>query len=156
MSELSLIIDDWGHKELQEYLLSLKGIMDVVIKNENKLEIYVKYDSNLITFQMIKMEILLFLGILKRPSILAFDKHSNIKTSEYIIIRKDICCEFCYMGAIEDLFEIEGIEKVESNYVDKYLFEKYDEGENITINIEYDSSLIVPEKMKQIEIELII
>jgi len=90
MSELTIIIDNWGHKELKEYLMSLNGILDVIIKNEKQLEIYIKYNSNLITPKIIRLGILLFLDILKIPSILAFDKHSPIKTSEYKIIRNDI------------------------------------------------------------------
>ena len=33
MSEITIIIDNWGHEELKEYLMSLKGILDVEIKN---------------------------------------------------------------------------------------------------------------------------
>ncbi len=48
MSRLTLIIESWGHKELESYLKSLNGINDVKIKNEDKLEIYIEYDSNII------------------------------------------------------------------------------------------------------------
>ena len=34
MSELTIVIDNWGHKELKKYLMSLKGILDVEIKND--------------------------------------------------------------------------------------------------------------------------
>ncbi len=54
MSELTIIIDNWGHKELKEYLISLKGILDVEIKNDEHLDIYLKYDSSLITPKIIK------------------------------------------------------------------------------------------------------
>ena len=124
MSELTIIIDNWGHKELKEYLMSLNGILDVIIKNEEQLEIHIKYNSNLITPKIIRLEILLFLDILKIPSILAFDKHSPIKISEYKIIRNDICCEYCFKGAIDDLFEIDGIEKVESNFNEENYYQK--------------------------------
>ena len=49
MSEITIIIDNWGHEELKEYLMSLKGILDVEIKNDEQLDIYLKYDSSLIT-----------------------------------------------------------------------------------------------------------
>lgn len=61
MAELTMDIDHLGHKELKEYLLSLDGILDVKIKNFECLEIYLKYNSDLITPRMIKTEILLFL-----------------------------------------------------------------------------------------------
>ena len=119
MSELTLVIDDWGHKELKMYLMSLKEILDVIIENEDQLKIYVKYNPDLITFKLIKMEIFFFLDILDTPSLLAFDKHSTNKTSEYKILRDSICCGHCFKDAIESLFEIEGIEKVESNSNEK-------------------------------------
>ena len=130
MSKLTIIIDHWGHKELKDYLSSLKGILEVIIHHENQLEIYIKYDSNLITPKIIKIEILLFLNILKVPSILSFDKHSSTKTLEYKIIKKDVCCEYCFKGAIDDLFEIDGIEKVDSNFSEENCYKNQ---ENIII-----------------------
>lgn len=161
MSEITIIIDNWGHEELKEYLMSLKGILDVEIKNveheiksDEQLDIYLKYDSSLITPKIIKMEITLFLNITKIPSILSFDKYPKFKTSNYTIIRDDLCCEYCYKGAIEDLFEIEGIETVKGNFNVDYLFKKYEEREKITINIEYNPNLLKAEDMKQIELKL--
>ena len=155
MSELTIIIDHWGHKELKEYLMSLNGILDVIIKNEEQIEIYIKYNPDLITPKIIRLEILLFLNILKTPSILAFDKHSTIEMSEYKIIRNDICCEYCLKGAIEDLFEIDGIEKVESNFNKENYYQKnYDERDNVIISIKYNSDLISVDDMRQIELKL--
>ena len=161
MSKITIIIDNWGHEELKEYLMSLKGILDVEIKNveheiksDEQLDIYLKYDSSLITPKMIKMEITLFFNITKIPSILSFDKYPKFKTSNYTIIRDDLCCEYCYKGAIEDLFEIEGIETVKGNFNEDYLFKKYEEREKITINIEYNPNLLKAEDMKQIELKL--
>lgn len=154
MSELTIVIDDWGHKELKEYLMSLKGILDVEIKNNEQLDIYLKYDSSLITSKIIKMEITLFLNITKIPSLLSFNKYPKFETSNYTIIRDDLCCEYCYKGAIDDLFEIEGIEMVKGNFNEDYLFKKYEDREKIIINIKYDPNLISTEEMKQIELKL--
>ena len=154
MAELTIVIDSWGHKELKEYLISLNGILDVKIKNDEQLNVYLKYNSNLITPKIIKMEILLFLDIMRIPSTLSFDKYSKFKTANYTIIRDDICCEYCLKGAIDDLFEIEGIEKAERNFNEEYLFKKCDENEKITINIKYNPNLINKEEMKQIELKL--
>ena len=60
MKKLTFMIDDWGHKELQEYLNSLKGMISVEIKNEKKLEINLKYDETLITPDIINGNIILF------------------------------------------------------------------------------------------------
>ncbi len=153
MNELTMVIDSFGHQELEEYLKSLKGISHVIIKNEEYIEIYLKYNSNLITPKIIKMEILLFLDILKIPSMLAFDKHPKIETNNYIIIRDDFCCEYCFKSSIEDLFEIEGIEKVESNF-NGYSLTKADENGKIIINIKYNPNLINAEAIKQIDLNL--
>ncbi len=152
MAELTIVIDDWGHKELKEYLMTLNGILDVKIKNDEQLNVYLKYNSNLITPKIIKMEIMLFLDMMKTPSMLSFDKYTKFKTSNYTIIRDDLCCEYCFKGAIEDLFEIEGIEKVQSNFNEDYFFKKGEE--KITINIKYNPDLISKEEMKQIELKL--
>ena len=50
------------------------------------------------------------------------------------------------------MFEIKGIEKVESNF--KCYQKNYDENENIFINIKYNANLISVEDMKQIELQL--
>lgn len=155
MAELTIIFDCWGHNELEEYLMSQKGIEKIFIKNEEHLEINIKYNPNLITSNIIKKEILLFVDSLNIPSLLAFDKHPTTKISEYLIIRPDICCDFCYKGAIEDLFEIAGIEKVSSNYND-YLQSNYDEREQVKINIKYNPDIISIDEMKQIESNLIL
>lgn len=150
MSEFNIVIDNWGHKELKEYLMSLKGFLDVEIKNDKLLDVYLKYDSSLITPKIIIMEITLFLDITKIPSILSFDKHPKFKTANYMITRDDICCEYCYKGAIEDLFEIEGIEMVKSNYNE----DDFKNHQKIIINIKYNPNLISIDEMKQIELEL--
>lgn len=152
MQELTIIIDYLEHNELKEYLMSLNGILAVTVKNNNNLEINIKYDSQIIGIQRIRMEILLFLDILKIPSILAFDKHSNVTTSKYQFIINDLCCEYCFKGIIDDLLLIEGIEKVTSNFNKEIWEEKtYDEREKVMININYNSHLITLNQIKQIE-----
>ena len=51
-----------------------------------------------------------------------------------------------FKGAIDDLFNIEGIEEVNSNYLEKR--------ENIIINIKYNPNTISEEKMRKIELKL--
>lgn len=151
MKELTIAIDYFGHKELKEYLGSLNGILDITIENDNQLKIYIKYNPNLIITKIIKTEILLFLDIMKIPSILSFDKHANFKTSDYKIVRKNICCEYCFKGAINDLFEIEGIEKVESNFNETDLLNIH---KKIILDISYNPNIITIDEMKQIELNL--
>ena len=149
MKELTLVFDCFGHKELKQYLNSLNGVLEVIIKNEDNLEIYIRYDSKLITFRMLKSEIFLFLDISKVPSMIAFNKHSNAKTSKYIISNQDIyCCEYCLKGLVDDLFEIDGIEKVESNY---FVNNNCNLIDNI-IEISYNPNVISEDEIKTLEI----
>ncbi len=155
MSQLNIVIDSWEIKGLKEYLKALNGIQDIVIKSEKYLDIYLKYDSKLITPAIIKKEILLYLDI-KVPSLISFNKYAEFKTKNYTIVRDNICCEYCFKNAIEELMEIEGIEKVKSNYTDDYFLKKSAEREKMTINIEYNPKIIDTLKMKQIELNLTI
>ena len=151
MAELTLIINDWGHRELKDYLLSLNGVLEVIINDEKQLVIYIKYNPNLIGAKVLKMEILLFLDIKKYPVFFAFDRHPSFETLEYKIERKDICCEYCFTGAIDELFEIDGIEKVNSNFYEEYFLKRYDERDAVIIDIKYNPKKISLKELKQIE-----
>ena len=146
MKELTIVMGSWGHKELKDYLMPLTGVSEVIVENEKELKIDMKYNLELITPKIIKMEIGLFLNILKIPSHIAFDKHPKNKVSEYKMAREDIYWEYCFKGAIEDLFDIEGIEEVNSNYLEKK--------ENIIIDIKYNPNIINKEEMRKKELKL--
>lgn len=77
MNELTLNFDnyDWFNKELETYVLSLKGVIDTKI-HDNAEEIYIKYDSPLTSLKMLKLEVLAFVSSHQLPIIIAFDKHS--------------------------------------------------------------------------------
>lgn len=61
--KLLLIIDKPYHNELKDYLISLKGINDVKINNDNYLEVNINYDDKIIDDKIILKEIYLFLDI---------------------------------------------------------------------------------------------
>ena len=107
-----------------------------------------KYDSDLITLKIIKFEILLFLDIYKFPSILAFDKHPSVKISNYKMIKYGTCCEECLKNAVEELFGIEGIERVETDFSD------ISYNQDVIIDISYNPFLIGVQDIKQIELKL--
>ena len=149
MKELTILYDYAYKEELKEYLLSLNGINDVKINESYALEISIKYNSSLITNKIIKLEIDAFLGLLKTPAIIGFDKHCNNKPLIYIVSRNNICCEYCLKGAIDELFEIEGIEKVKTNF-----YENNQKLDDIILNITYDPNILADSKMKKIDVEL--
>lgn len=144
MSELTIIIDCWGHKELKQYLMGLNGVIDVNIKDEKQLEIYIKYNPDLINLKILKYEILLFLDILKIPSLIAFNKHFKEKMIKDTIIINDLCCEYCLKSFIEELLEIEAIKSAytDFNYIDKY---------NVNIFISYDDKLLKQNELNSIK-----
>ena len=106
----------------------------------------IEYTKVIIKRKIIKLEIFLYLNLLKIPSMISFDNHPVIETSKYQITRDNICCEYCLKSSIEELFDMKGIEKVETNFTD----EEHKE-EKIVIDIEYNSKLININKMKEIE-----
>ena len=137
MKKITLKIEysNFLNNDLINYLSTLDGVTFSKVDNENN-EIYVEYDSSIISLNILKMEILLYLDITKIPSIVSFDKHSNgnnIKKDKIII--KDLCCEYCLNGMIEDLLEIDGIERA---YTDFYYMNKF----NVNIFITYNIKLI--------------
>lgn len=147
--KLTLEIDYWMHKELKDYLLSLDGVFDVTIQDEGNFFVHIEYNPDLISTKILKVETLLFLDALRMPCLVSFDKHATYKTKSYNIIIKDLCCEFCFRGFIDDLFMIDGIVKAESQFID----EPYQSKQNVTISIFYNPELINEEEIKKLEIK---
>ena len=125
------------------------ALSKVKIENEQYLEIDVKYDSKKIQSKVIKMEITLFLNLIKTPSLLAFDKHSPEPTKNYQIIKKEPCCEICIASAMDRLFEMDGIEKVDSNY--NYIDDATSAEQKLILNISYNPNVLRIEDIKKIE-----
>jgi len=144
MKELTLVYDNLGHKELEEYLLTVKGIKEVSIKNDNKLEINVKYDPKETSIKVIQTEIELFLDITKYSFMYSFDKHEK-NTKTYHGTKDAVCCDYCYMGFIDELYNTEGVSKVSSN------FEEYFSNHKIQFDvaIEYDPNKVTEEELKK-------
>lgn len=149
MKTITLEFDGVPRSGLEEHLLSLNGILEVKIVNEETCVLTIKYDSNVTDYNIIKLEIITFLDIYNIPSLLSFDKHEEGKKCKYDIHIKDICCEYCFSGNIDELLNTKGIIKAYSD------FDKYDNfyTENVVINIEYLEDLITLEEVKNIEEE---
>lgn len=148
MQKLTLKLDCsvFYWKDLVEYLTDLKGINLVKIDNDNS-DIYVEYDSNVISLKVLKYEILYCLNLLKTPSIIGFDKHSTCMIYKEKIVIKDLCCEYCLKGMIEDLLETE---EITSAYTDFDYINKKD----VNIYITYDTNLLSLQQIKKIEMLL--
>ena len=145
MNAITLKIDYYVKNDLLEYLSSLDGVILSKVDSENN-EVYVKYDSAIISLKILKMEILLYFKLIKIPSIISFDKHSNNNIKKDKIIIKDLCCEYCLKSMIEDLLEIDGIESAYTNF-DFDLMNT----SNVNIFITYDDNLISDDKIKELK-----
>ena len=145
MEKLTLKLDCsvFYGEDLISYLTSLKGIILVKIDKNNS-DIYVEYDSNIISLKVLKYEMLYCLNLLKIPSIIGFRKYYEKKLLEYTIIIKDLCCEYCLKGMIEELLETEGIN---SAYTDFDFYIKKD----VNIYITYDTNFLSLTQIKKIE-----
>ena len=145
MYEITLKLNEshWYDIEIKDYLLTQKEVQEVDINNK---EIYIKY-SNKNYLKILIKEIKLFLSIINEPAILYFNKHSNNKLSEYTISIKDLCCEYCLMGTIEDLLYKEGIISASTDF--DFINKK-----NVNINITYDDSIITKKEILNIEEKL--
>ena len=147
MNKLSLKIDNsyYMNDGLIEYLSMLKGVNLVKIDIANE-EIYIEYDSKIISLKLLKMEIFLYLNIGTEPSIITFNKYPINNTIKTTIIIKDLCCEYCLKGMIEELFEIDGIESANTNY-------DYSDKSDVYIFITYNPNKIDKKKIDELEKE---
>ncbi len=149
MAKVTFVLHSWGHQELQSYLLSLEGIQEVSIENNETIKIEVTYEPSLISAYRIRLEIYLFLNHIKGPSVLlAFDKHFEGKLACDRLEIKNLCCEYCYMSGIDTLFEKKGIEKAEGNY------DPQKDDRDVFIDIFYNPEVLTLEDIKQIEKDL--
>ncbi len=127
----------------EEFLLYLSKSYGIISADVDKKtdDIILEYDSSKISLELLTKEILIYLGLDKIPSVIAFDKCvSNSHIRKDIIVIKDICCEYCLKDMIKELLVVDGIESAytDFDYVNKY---------NVNIFITYDDTIINEEKL---------
>lgn len=147
MNKLTITFDNFDMNfekekiEFQNYLLSLKGIIDTDILQDTKnglITFNITYNALIISNKILLLEVETLLNVLSIPSLIFFDKHFEGKL-EKKEIKKEICCEYCFKIAIEDLYEIDGIEKVDTNYIERYI-DNDNRPDNDSLTVYYDSS----------------
>lgn len=141
---MKLILDDIFDKEMKKYLLSQDGIISVDIEAKDFIsEVNVKYNNNVTPLMALK-----YIDIYQKndfTTILGFDKEQAYDCNELTYIVDDMCCEYCYKGLIQGLFENEFINSVKSNFdFSKPAF-------NIELVIKYDKNYDEDELKKYIE-----
>ncbi len=130
--------------ELKDFLLSQQGITDVEINNEDYfIKLNIKFNEK--TTPNIVMKYIELFEEHKYSNLVEFDKEykGKIKKLKYII--DDMCCEYCYMGLVMDLFENDRIKSVRSN------FDFRASAFNIEFIIEYDETYKEEELIKYIK-----
>lgn len=115
MKRLYLEIDGLFNDELSEYLLEQEGIEKINIDDKDKfIKVEISYNdkiSPLIIYKYIK----LFLKE-KNAILISFNKNSNNSIHSFKYTIENICCEYCYKGLIESLFEIDSVKSIQTNY----------------------------------------
>lgn len=113
---LKLVFNDFIGDELKEYLSVQEGIISVTTSSENEgVCLNIEYDNN-ITPEMIYSFIVLFKKY-NNSYLFKFDKGLEGSFKTYTHIVEDMCCEYCYMNFVEELFKNENIKSITSNYV---------------------------------------
>lgn len=145
MKELTLKLEHlYGiDEEFELYMKDFNGVEDAKYDRDT-LDVYIKYDEAKISLNRIKLEVFLFLGINTIPSLLAFDKHSKNKLDIATITIKDLCCEYCLKGMVEELLFVDGIEKLETDF-------DYINKQDVNFSISYDQNIITEEKIRELE-----
>ena len=145
MKELTLKLEHlYGiDEEFELYMKDFNGVEDAKYDRDT-LDVYIKYDEAKISLNRIKLEVFLFLGINTIPSLLAFDKHSKNKLDIATITIKDLCCEYCLKGMVEELLFVDGIEKLETDF-------DYINKQDVNFSISYDQNIITEDKIKELE-----
>lgn len=141
---MKVLLDDYINKELIEYLLTQEGILEVKLNEIDMfMEVAVKHNEK-ITASVIMKYIELFQDN-KFSTMIAFNKENNTNLRKLKYNAGDICCEYCYMGFVKEMFNKKEIVSLKSNY------NLYDALYNIEFEIEYDENYNEEELLKYIK-----
>lgn len=145
MNKLTIKIEynNLCNEEFQNYLLNLKGIINIINDKENNETITIEYNNDITLYILIK-EISLYLDIDNIPSISYFNKHLTSHLEEYIITIEHLCCESCLYSCIDKLLYIDGISEVSTNF-------DYKSKSNIKIYIKYDKEKISIQELSKFQ-----
>lgn len=142
MKKIELEIKDYRNR-LEEYLLSIDGIMDVKIENkEYNFFVTITYDETKMFVERIEKEIKLYIDRINEPIVVSFNKFEDNDVIKEINI-EDACCEYCMEGNIENLLQIDGIGSFSCNQDTNYI--------NVSAKLGYNPDKISNEKLKEIE-----
>ena len=141
---MEIKLDGIVNPELRDFLLSQEGITNVEINYDDcfiKLDIKLNEKTN----PNIVMQYIELFGKYEYSNLVEFDKETKEKTKELKYTVDDMCCEYCYMGLVRDLFENDKIKSVKSN------FDFNNPIDNVEFLIEYDEKYDEEDLIKYIK-----
>ena len=141
---MEIKLDGTINPELKDFLLSQEGITNVEINyDEYFIKLNIKFNEK--TNPNIVMKYIELFEKHKYSNLVEFNKEYEGKINSLKYIIDDMCCEYCYMGLVMDLFENDKIKSVKSNFdFNKPAF-------NIEFTIEYDEDYKDEELIKYIK-----
>ena len=112
---MKIKLDGIINPELKDFLLIQEGITNVEIYYDDYfIKLNVKFNEK--TNPKIIMKYIELFENYKYSNLVEFDKEYEGKTKVLEYIVDDMCCEYCYMGLVMDLFENDRIKSVKSNF----------------------------------------
>ena len=112
---MEIKLDDIVSPELKEYLLTQEGITDVDINYDGYfIKLNIKFNEKTAPIIIMKY-IELFEGY-KYSNLVEFNKEKIEKFKTLKDTIDDMCCEYCYMDLIWNLFENNKVKSVKSNF----------------------------------------
>lgn len=141
---MRLIFNAIFSPELKEYLLAQNGVISVEFTLKDFMtEANIEFTDG--TNPIIIMKHIELFEKYKYSNLVEFDKVREGKTKILKYIVDDMCCEYCYMGLVMDLFENDRIKSVKSN------FDFKTPAFNIEFIIEYDEKYEEKDLIKYIQ-----
>ena len=141
---MEIKLDGTINPKLKDFLLSQEGIINVEINYDDYfIKLNIKFNEK--TNPNIVMKYIELFEKYKYSNLVEFNKEYQGKTKILKYIVDDMCCEYCYMGLVMDLFENDKIKSVKSNFdFNKPAF-------NIEFLIEYNENYSEQELIKYIK-----
>ena len=128
MEKLTLIFDAKMPDDIKNYLISVDGINNVnIVDGINRGIIFdFEYNKSIINPQLILEHIELYMKIYRRPALVGFDKHLN-NCKEILYKNPNLCCEFCYLNLVNELFYNDNINSFKhlTDDIYNYSYKKY-------------------------------
>lgn len=141
---MEIKLDGTINPELKDFLLTQAGITNVKINYDDYfIKLNIKFNEK--TNTNIIMKYIELFEKYKYSNLVEFNKEYEGKTKILKYIVDDMCCEYCYMGLVMDLFENDRIKSVKSNFDFKM------PAFNIEFIIEYDEKYEEKELIKYIK-----